>query len=154
MMLETAKRILKFYEYELKDAPCSINHHLNVKGGLMIHLNNVKSAAEELDPENETLIALAYIHNIGKARTYNISYGGIFNNEIKFSYAKPAVDHLINTIVMITEAGFRLTQEELHALQFHHGGWSPFAHNASLTELAVKLHAADMIAMSRENKGR
>jgi 23S rRNA maturation-related 3'-5' exoribonuclease YhaM len=145
MKYEEALKILKFYEKELKDAPCSEKHHLNIRGGLLIHLYNVKNAAIEIDPKNEQLHALALIHDIGKARTY------VINDKNWISYAKPGVDHLINTIVMIAESGYKLTQEELHSLQFHHGGWSPFSKNANLTELAIKLHTADMLAMTREN---
>jgi len=148
MKYEDAERIMKFYEKEIKDAPCSEKHHLNVHGGLLIHSMNVMSTAREIDPNNEQLHALALIHDIGKARTYVIT-----KKEFGFdiSYALPSVDHLINTIAMIAETGYHLTQEELHALQFHHGGWSPFAKNANLTELAIKLHTADMLAMTREN---
>ena len=145
MNYQDAEKILKIYEKELKDAPCSENHHLNIRGGLLIHLNNTEKAAREIDPTNEQLHAMAKIHDIGKSRTYIITD----KNWIK--YAKPAVDHLINTIAMIAETGYHLTQEELHALQFHHGGWSPFAKNSNLTELAIKLHTADMLAMSRED---
>jgi 23S rRNA maturation-related 3'-5' exoribonuclease YhaM len=145
MKYEDAERIMKFYEKELKDAPCSEKHHLNIRGGLLIHLGNVRDVAMEIDDNNETLIALALIHDIGKARTY------VINDKNWITYAKPSVDHLINTIAMIAEAGYKLTQEELHALQFHHGGFSPFAKNANLTELAIKLHTADMLATTREN---
>jgi len=145
MNQKDANKILRFYETEIKDAPCSKDHHLNVRGGLLIHLKNTEDAAREIDPLNEQLHSLAKIHDIGKARTY------IINNKNWVNYSKPAVDHLINTIAMITESGYHLTQEELHALQFHHGGWSPFAKNANLTELAIKLHTADMLAMSRED---
>ena len=145
MKIEEAIDILKFYENELKDAPCSEKHHLNIRGGLLIHLKNTELAAKEIDPKNEQLQALAKIHDIGKARTYTI------NDKNWINYAKPSVDHLINTITMIAETGYKLTQEELHALQNHHGGWGAFAKNANLTELAIKLHTADMLAMSKEN---
>jgi 23S rRNA maturation-related 3'-5' exoribonuclease YhaM len=145
MKYEDAEKIMKFYENELKDAPCSENHHLNIRGGLLIHLKNTEDAAREIDPKNEQLHALARIHDIGKARTYTI------NDKNWIKYSVPAVDHLINTVAMIAEAGYHMSQEELHALQFHHGGWSPFSKHANLTELAIKLHAADMLAMSREN---
>ena len=153
MNLKDANKILKFYENELKDAPCSEKHHLNVKGGLIIHLSNTEQAAIEIDQGNDSLRALAIVHDIGKARTYvikEIEETGKMNKTI-IEYAKPGVDHLINTIAMIAETGYKLSQEELHALEMHHGGWSPFSKNANLTELAIKLHAADMIAMSREN---
>ncbi len=145
MKYEDAKRIMQFYENEIKDAPCSEKHHLNVRGGLLIHSMNVMNAAREIDPNNEELHALALIHDIGKARTYTI------DDKNWIRYSLPAVDHLINTIAMIAESGYKLTQEELHALMLHHGGWSPFAKNANLTELAIKLHTADMLAMTREN---
>jgi len=144
MKIEDAKKIIDKYNSEISVAPCSVNHHLNKIGGLKEHLDNTIVAALEIDNDNETLIALAMIHDIGKARTYKITEG-------KIRYSTPSVDHLINTISMIAESGYHLTQEELHALQFHHGGWSPFAKFANLTELAIKLHAADMLAMTRED---
>jgi len=151
MKMKEALNILKIYEEELKNAPCSKDHHLNKVGGLLEHLVNTEVAAEEIDPKNEQLHALATIHDIGKARTYKIILSKGKRRKIKIEYTTPAVDHLINTIAMITETGYHLSQEELHALEFHHGGWSPFASHANLTELAIKLHAADMLAMSRED---
>lgn len=145
MKYEDAEKIMKFYENELKDAPCSEKHHLNIRGGLLIHLKNVEDAAREIDPKNETLHALARIHDIGKARTY------VINDKNWIHYATPSIDHLIHSVAMIAESGYRMTPEELHAIQFHHGGWSPFAKFSNLTELAIKLHTADMLAMTREN---
>jgi len=164
MRIKTANLILELYESELKDAPCSKVHHLNVRGGLMRHLLHVGIEAIELDPMNETLTALAFIHDIGKARTYKISkhvVAGVIEDKIE--YVEPAVDHLINTIAMIEEVHeyteHHLTQEELHALQYHHGGFSPFAiankspHGTVLTELAIKLHYCDILASLRETNG-
>jgi len=144
MKIKDAKKIMDRYKSEISIAPCSVNHHLNKIGGLVEHLENTTVAALEIDDDNETLVALAMIHDIGKARTYKITEG-------KIEYSIPSVDHLINTIAMIAESGYKLTQEELHALQFHHGGWSPFAKFSNLTELAIKLHTADMLAMTRED---
>ncbi len=156
MKLEDAEKILKFYENELRNAPCSTNHHLNKRGGLMIHMKNAFGIAKFELRGSETLQALALIHDVGKARTYtireNIDAPGI--DEIKYAY--PAVDHLINTIAMIAESGYHLTQEELHALEFHHGGFSPFAKGTSInmTQLAVNLHYCDLLATSREDSGK
>ena len=164
MKRETAELIIQLYANELKDAPCSKGHHLSERGGLLKHLCNVESEAFLLDPTNETLIALARIHDIGKARTYRISKHIVaMVEEDKIEYATPAVDHLINTIAMIEGAvkvtEYHLTQEELHALQYHHGGFSPFvAANKSgqvvLTELAIKLHYCDILASLKEVEGR
>ena len=152
MKMKEALNILKIYEEELKNAPCSKDHHLNKVGGLLEHLVNTEVAAEEIDPKNEQLHALATIHDIGKARTYKIIASKGKRSKIKIEYTTPAVDHLINTIAMIAESGYHLSQEEIHAIQFHHGGFLQFAKGGvNLTELAIKLHAADMIAMSRED---
>lgn len=151
MKIEDAERILKLYESELKDAPCSSGHHLNKKGGLMIHMRNAFGIAKFELKGSETLQALALIHDVGKARTYKISENKDEPSVVDIKYSFPAVDHLINTVAMIAEAGYHLTQEELHALQFHHGGWSPFAKNASMTQLAVNLHYCDLLATSRED---
>jgi len=151
MKIKEARNILEIYAEELKNAPCSKDHHLNKVGGLLEHLINTGIAAQEIDKENEQLYALATIHDIGKARTYKIIPPKGKRGKIKIEYTTPAVDHLINTIAMIAESGYHLSQEELHVLQSHHGGWGPFSRNANLTELAIKLHAADMLAMSRED---
>lgn len=164
MRRETAELIIQMYASEIKDAPCSKGHHLSERGGLLKHLCNVEYEATMLDPRNETLIALARIHDIGKARTYKISKHLVaMVEEDKIEYTEPAVDHLINTIAMIEGAvkltGYHLTQEELHALQYHHGGFSPFAvanksGQVALTELAIKLHYCDILASLKEVEGR
>ncbi len=164
MRTEVAYTILRFYQNELKDAPCSKGHHLSERGGLVKHLLHVAQEAANLDSKNETLIALAIIHDIGKARTYKILKTCRFSfvEEDKIEYTVPAVDHLINTIAMIEGAvkitEYHLTQEELHALQYHHGGFSPFAvanksGQIALTELAIKLHYCDILASWKEEAG-
>jgi len=154
-MLSTkdAEIILEKYKDEIADAPCSKGHHLNIVGGLAIHQKNAGHFARELYPMDDNLAALADIHDIGKARTYKINYMDGQDGEYSVEYTKPAVDHLVNTIAMIAEAGFKLEPSELHALQMHHGGWSPFSHS-EMTELAVKLHHCDMLAMVKETQGR
>lgn len=163
MRTEIAYTILQYYQNELKDAPCSKGRHLSERGGLVKHLMHVAQEAANLDPKNETLTALAIIHDIGKARTYKISkhLAGMVEED-KIEYTAPAVDHLINTIAMIEGAikitEYHLTQEELHALQYHHGGFSPFAianksGQIALTELAIKLHYCDILATLKEMEG-
>jgi len=77
MKVEDAKKIIDKYKSEISIAPCSVNHHLNKIGGLMEHLKNTEVAALEIDSDNETLLALAMIHDIGKARTYKTTSGKI-----------------------------------------------------------------------------
>jgi 23S rRNA maturation-related 3'-5' exoribonuclease YhaM len=148
MKLKEANEIHKLFEKEIADAPCSVKHHLNERGGLLKHLIHVRDCAEVLDEDDETLIALAWIHDIGKARSYTIKEDGTI------IYSIPSVDHHLNTIAMIGEAGIKLTQEELNAIQYHHGGFSPFASSGQATELAVKLHYCDWLATIREGDKR
>ena len=152
MKLKDAEKIHEMFYEEIHKAPCSTSHHLNMEGGLIIHLNNVRDIAIELDPTNEKLIALAWIHDIGKVRTYS------FKEDGSITYTVPNVDHHLNTITMLGEVGIILTQEELNAIQFHHGGYSPFANKGQACELAIKLHYCDWLATIRENiyehKGR
>lgn len=78
---------------------------------------------------------------------------GCYNSKIS---TQPDVELIFGDYYLleaIHESNYHhLTQEELHALQHHHGGWGPFSNKASLSELAIKLHAADMLATSRETK--
>lgn len=147
MKISDAQKVYEKFYKEIHEAPCSEKHHLNKKGGLLEHLTHTYRIAQELEPYNETLIALAWVHDVGKCRTYT------FKEDGTPTYATPSVNHHLNTIAMIYEAGVTLTQEELNALQYHHGGWSPFAYKGQATELGVKLHYCDWLATVREEKG-
>ena len=129
---------------EIKVAPCSERHHLNIRGGLSLHLQNVKDIAQRFFPKDKRLAFLAAIHDIGKSQVYDIDKEGYI------SYREPQVDHIIHTVSMLAELGIILNPEELNALQFHHGGWSSFKGEHS--ELAIKLHFCDMMATANENK--
>lgn len=94
------------------------------------------SGTEKYFPQDEQLHFLALVHDLGKARVHDWDGDDIV-------YRKPEIDHIIHTIQMMNELGFRLTDEQLNALQFHHGGWSAF--KGTMAELAVKLHFCDMM---------
>lgn len=141
MKIEDAEKIIHYHIAELKDAPCSIGHHLNRKGGLMIHLNNVMKIAKTYFPDEETLHAVSLIHDVGKARVYKIDHDCImFISNI---------DHVFHTLDMIKEADYDITEEERNAIHFHHGGWSPFK-DIRMSELAIKLHFVDNLSTIRE----
>ena len=141
-----ARKILQVYQAEIAGAACSKSHHLNVKGGLLIHLKDVLAVAKEYFPYDQDLHFLALLHDIGKARTYKTTETGFI------TYATPDVDHTINTIVMLERAGVVLSPEELNSLQFHHGGYSKF--DGQPGELAMKLHFCDNLATVRETQGK
>jgi hypothetical protein len=139
---KSAKLILEHYKYELKDVPCSEKHHLNIKGGLILHLYNVLTYAKKYFPDDNELHFMALVHDIGKARVYHINDDNIIRR------SEPEVDHILHTISMLARVDIHLTDTQLNALQFHHGGWSGFKGN--LTEMAVKLHFCDMMATIHE----
>ena len=141
--LEEAEKIIKHYKQEIEDTPCSYGHHLNEEGGLEIHQKNVALIATQYFPKDKRLQFLARVHDIGKSQVYNIDL-----NTGKVYYKTPSVDHFIATISMLESVDVGLDMEELNALQFHHGGWSPF--KGQMTELAVKLHFCDLLATVRE----
>ncbi|MCK5333040.1 MAG: HD domain-containing protein [Candidatus Aenigmarchaeota archaeon] len=137
--------VLRCFEDELKDAPCSKGHHLNIKGGLLIHLKHVSDIAREVFPKEKRLHFLADVHDIGKARVYG------FDEKGNIIYKKPDLDHIIHTFNMLQEVEEDLTEEEQNAILMHHGGWSVF--KGEMTELGVKLHFCDLLATVRENGG-
>lgn len=139
------RKILEKFEKELKMKPASMNHHNNFFGGLLQHLENTLFFAKKYFPNEEKLHFLALIHDIGKAREYEIK-----NDNIFFTF--PPVDHILYTLQMLNEEGIFLDREELNALQMHHGGWSPF--KTDLCPLAIKLHFCDMMAVDKENRRR
>jgi 23S rRNA maturation-related 3'-5' exoribonuclease YhaM len=141
------KEILEYFSSEIEITPASSSHHLNFKGGLLRHLNNVNDIVNEYfrnDKDYDSLSFLALIHDIGKARVYEVTTFSV-------RYKQPSIDHLIHTIEMLHEYGVTLYPDELNALQFHHGGWSKF--DGKMTELAVKLHFCDHLATVRESNG-
>ena len=45
------------------------------------------------------------------------------------------------------QRGLFLTDEQLHAVTFHHGGWSEFVkYGSDMSPLATVLHCADMLS--------
>ena len=137
----SAKLILEHFKKEISGKPASINNHNNFKNGLIQHLENTFHIANKYFPNDELLHFMALIHDLGKARRYYWD-----GDEPKHTI--PNVDHHFNTIVMLYEYGMKLTQEELNAIQFHHGGWSPF--KGEMSELGIKLHFCDMMAVNIE----
>ena len=140
-----AEEIIENFKFEINASPCSQKHHLNRVGGLKKHLYNVFYEACHYFERDDQLKFLALIHDIGKARVYK--WGGEKGSEIMFR--KPDVDHILHTINMLNEFGLELTNDELNALQFHHGGYSNFKGN--MNELAIKLHFCDMMATLKES---
>ena len=142
---ESARKIIKHFKDEISDLPACRKHHNNIKWGLIQHMENTLYFAKKYFPDDDQLHFMALIHDLGKARRYYWD-----GNEIK--HRKPDVDHHFHTIVMLYEYGIRLTEEELNAIQFHHGGFSPF--NGEHTKLAIKLHFCDMMAVEKEMKNK
>jgi hypothetical protein len=144
--LENVHKILVYFQDEILGAPCSKGHHYAFKGGLPMHLDHVLDNAKMYFPKDLRLQFLAGIHDIGKARVYRFVER---NGKETIEYRKPEVDHIIHTIAMLAEVGVILGTCELHALQFHHGGWSQF--KGDLNPIAVKLHFCDLLATSIES---
>lgn len=152
-----ARMVINHFEKELKDAPCSKVHHLNIRGGLLEHLENTLSVAKEYFPNNKYLHFFAMIHDIGKARVYYFTKWG--DKEV-VDYHRPYRDHSMLTIAMLSEynsymkekygvPAFVIQDDDVKALKMHHGGWSPQPH-ITMTPLAVKLHFCDMMATISE----
>ncbi len=141
MKLIDAERIINDHMRELYNKPGSSKYHSNKKGGLIKHLNNVFNVAKNQFPTDETLQALALLHDIGKGRVYDID-----NEGIRFI---SDVDHIVHTLNMIEESGYELPSNEKDAIIKHHGGWTK-PNNIFMDELAIRLHYCDHIATVRE----
>lgn len=143
MKITDAERIIHEHMNELYDKPCSLGYHLNKRGGLMQHLSNVWRLATKYFADDETLQALGLAHDIGKGRVYGFdSEGGI----IFIS----KVDHIEHTLDMINESGYDLTEEELDAIRYHHGGYVDNYRHIRPKELAIKLHMCDHLSTVME----
>ena len=146
--VKNMEAILDHYKGGFELAPCSKGHHLAWRGGLKIHTGHVLGYARMYFPLDALLHFCAGVHDLGKTRVYCF-VDKHMNGKETIEYTKPPVDHILHTITMLAEVGIILDTEALHAIQFHHGGWSPFS--GDMSPLAVKLHFCDMMATAEEN---
>jgi len=149
-ILEKTKKIFDKFKIGFSMSPAARNNHCNYIGGLAVHTYNVMKYCYELckDDELDEMLYLAFIHDLGKIKVYRISKD-IRTRCDKIEYASD-IDHVFFTLQLLSSIGITLSDDELNAIVYHHGGWSLKRDWIKPNRYAILLHAADMLAIRQE----
>lgn len=126
------------------EAPASASHHLNVKGGLVLHsLNTCKAALKvwegmkQLEPSleqevpRESVIIASLLHDVCKADIYqptikrkkNAMGGWDDVPGYNISFKNFPMGHGEKSVVLLLCSGLELTDAEMLAIRWHMGAW-------------------------------
>ncbi len=151
------------------DIPASIKWHHTYRGGLLQHTKEVaffvsQAYNQELHQMSlNDLLVLAWVHDLNKVGRYKEipaddwrrgdrykSKYGEFEHEDKIY-----INETAEVVSVCSGLGIQLTNEQLHALTFHHGGWAADRDvNATKHPAAILLHYADMMSVSWDRLGK
>lgn len=137
----------KFSDFFLAPASSRPNLHGCFPGGLSYHTCNVLVSATRiagaLKYKNiSSIIICSVFHDLGKIRSYDLdSY-----SEKGYKKRKQIVPHSIQSIKILEESGFKLTQEELQAILYHNGLYTPMGEEIKydVLPLTMIVHWADL----------
>lgn len=126
------------------DAPASAGHHLNVKGGLVLHsLNTCKAALavwesmKQIEPTLErevprkSVIIASLLHDVCKQDIYKPALKRKKNNlgvwedvpGYSVTYKDFPMGHGEKSLVLLLCSGLELTDAEMLAIRWHMGAW-------------------------------
>ena len=112
----------------------------------------------EIDNEAPTAAQVKYAINLGVSRTAEDSKSSIstkidnkkngLNNPIQYYRYREllVIDESAKVTQMCGKLGIELTDEDIHCLSTHHGGWSDAGKRGSLSPMATILHCADLMS--------
>lgn len=149
------------YETFFKSNPAAIKYHHTESGGLYRHTLQVIENALELYKIFEVqlrkyavsrndVILVALIHDLEKVKKYlpnkkYVNKNVTFNEtEFVFNYNKVDTNDTAQVVSMISPYGIILSDKQLNALTFTHGGWS--VDKGRMKPLAIIMHCADLIS--------
>lgn len=153
------------------DFPGAVSFHHVYRGGLLQHTKEVVYFIESMydatihDMPKEQLIQCAWVHDLSKRfnyqeidknswklkEPYRSKYGEFeLNDNPDYLF----VNDIASVVALCAKNGLFLTNEQIHALTFHHGGWSGDANiNCRKSTSSVFLHYADNLSVSLDRKG-
>lgn len=126
------------------EAPASAGHHLNVKGGLVMHsLNTCKVALKvwegmkELEPTleketpRESVIIASLLHDVCKSDIYKPTTKrkknamGVWEDVPGYNvnYKNFPMGHGEKSVILLLCSGLELTDAEMLAIRWHMGAW-------------------------------
>ena len=131
-------------EWGFFEAPASAGHHLNVKGGLVMHsLNTCKAALKvwegmkELEPTleketpRESVILASLLHDVCKTDIYKPTMKrkknamGVWEDVPGYnvSYKYFPMGHGEKSVILLLCSGLEMTDAEMLAIRWHMGAW-------------------------------
>lgn len=131
-------------EWGFFEAPASAGHHLNVKGGLVMHsLNTCKAALKvwegmkELEPTleketpRESVIIASLLHDVCKTDIYKPTMKrkknamGVWEDVPGYnvSYKNFPMGHGEKSVILLLCSGLEMTDAEMLAIRWHMGAW-------------------------------
>ena len=131
-------------EWGFFEAPASAGHHLNVKGGLVMHsLNTCKAALKvwegmkELEPTleketpRESVIIASLLHDVCKTDIYKPTMNrkknamGVWEDVPGYnvSYKNFPMGHGEKSVILLLCSGLEMTDAEMLAIRWHMGAW-------------------------------
>lgn len=126
------------------EAPASAGHHLNVKGGLLVHsLNTCKAALavwegmKKIEPTlerevpRESVIIASLLHDVCKSDIYKPTLKrrknamGVYEDVPGYnvSYKNFPMGHGEKSVVLLLCSGLEMTDAEMLAIRWHMGPW-------------------------------
>ena len=156
---------IKMYNANINDIaywPASVRYHHNEEGGLARHLEEViyyglklynafESECKKKLITKSDVVLLGFIHDLEKMTKYvnNNDYDEqVFKPNVyrfKYDYKKIDCHDSAKVVNLCSKFGITLTEKQLNALCYHHGGWTKDQGN--MTPLAILLHEADLMSV-------
>ena len=158
------EKVIKMYDgiaEEFAYWPASVKFHHNTRGGLQQHTievieNGLKIFHAFEDEFKKKLITesdvvfVCFIHDFEKLSKYvdNKKYdsdnwqANVY--EFQYDYNKTDCHDSAKVVNICAKSGIALSDKQLNALCYHHGGWTKDA--GKMHALAVLLHMADLMS--------
>ena len=164
------KNTLKLYDSirdTFRSCPASTKFHHNWKGGLYDHTIEVIDYGEAIYEDikdkaigftRDDVIFVCFAHDLDKLDKYsnNPDFGknGKWTEDQEFVWNKKkiSVNAIGQVMGMLVKFGIEVTDMQLNALTFAHGGWS--SDKGNMEPLATILHCSDILSLAFGIKNR
>ena len=145
---------------EMKTKPAAVRFHHTESGGLLRHTTEVVNFALDIyntktdvyKCSRDDVILVSFIHDFNKLGKYcNETEQWKIKKGQLFTYAtdRISMEETAETVLRCYKMGLELTELQINAISYHHGGWTAggTVNSGMMTPLGVILHAADMLSV-------